>query len=133
MIHVVAVPPEFVEGVCNHRRDILEKAAEATFYETPDSLVRLAIERDAICWAAIEGRELLGVVFTQILISPKRRTLIFLAFGGEQGARWIRQAREVIEAYAKAERVDVMSAIRIGGKKTCLGMKPKGIYYEEAL
>lgn len=133
MIVINAVFPEHVGFICNLRKDLLQKAAEATFYETPESLIELARSGDAVCWVAWDDTRVIGYIFTQILDSPKRRTLVFLAFGGERGTRWIRRAREVVEAYAKAKQVNAMSAIRIGGKRTCLGMKPAGTYYEEEL
>lgn len=133
MIEVLRVWGCDVAGVCEARRDLLEKAAEATFSETPESLVDLAETGDITCWAAFEDEVIRGLLFTQILDSAKQRTLIVIAFAGEGGMRWIKQAREVIRDHARRNGVNVMSAIRINGKRTLLGMKPSGMYYEERL
>lgn len=131
MIGIVAVPTSKVRDTAMFCLPLIDKAAAKSF-ETRQSLIDLAANGDAAFWVAHDGAKVLGVCFTQIRRTASRGLILdILALGGIGGMRWLRSGLAEIMADARKRGVERLTFNRIGGRKTFLGRKPKGFYYEE--
>lgn len=93
----------------------------------------LCRDKQADLWIARENGQPFGVCVAQVLAKPKANVLNILALGGESGARWLRLGTRTVIEDAKLLGATRIMMVRLAGKRTFLGRKPKGYYYEEEI
>jgi hypothetical protein len=131
---VTAHVPFLWEKAEPHIRKALSKQAAVRYHE--NDILRLLMEEKAKLWIAwdAEKETVDAAVVTQILEHPRLRDLHIWLVGGDNLKLWVKEAIEMLEAFAKAEGCSyVTGGMRRGWLRVGTGYGETGISFEKKL
>ena len=127
---VALILPEDVEVVWPHVENHIERsAARAEGELTPADYLAFLINGQMHLWVAIEDKNVIAAMVTQVIVYPRKRVLRIIAIGGEGMERW-KQFFPMLENFAASLNCTSLEAWgRKGWKKILKDWKSSYIVY----
>ena len=86
---VALIFPEDIDVVWPHVKDhIARSAARAEGELTPDDFFAFLVDGQMHLWVAIENKNIIAAMVTQVIVYPRKKVLRIVAIGGEGMERW---------------------------------------------
>lgn len=121
MPEIVGVPAEKIEAIWPLVLPTL--ALHPSDYFSADDLKWALLERDCQLWLALEGKEFLGAVVTEIIVYPQNKVLTVRLVAGRKVRKWAIPMRDVVYSFGKWQGCSRLEAMVRPGWVRLLGMK----------